>query len=88
MILPFQSKPDVIVFQFLKYNLAIFVSLLDLILAFAGAGGLIWGIADDGNLYKCIPSAIAVVISLALWYPCRAWRVKTRREVEYDEFGI
>lgn len=72
----------------IKYNLAIFVSLLDLILAFAGAGGLIWGIADDGNLYKCIPSAIAVVISLALWYPCRAWRVKTRREVEYDEFGI
>ena len=72
----------------LKYNLAIFVSFIDLMVIFAGAGLLVWGMLGNGSLYKCIPGAIAVVLGLAVWYPCRAWRVKTRRDVEYDEFGI
>ena len=72
----------------LKYNLAIFVSMLDLLAALGGAAVLAWGIFNGGALWACIPGSISLVLGLACWYPCRAWRVKTRREVEYDEFGI
>lgn len=72
----------------LKYNLAIFASLLDLAVIFIGGALLAWGIMEKGNLFKTVPGIVLILIGLALWYPCRAWRVQTRRDVEYDEFGI
>ena len=72
----------------LKYNLAIFVGLLDLAVIFMGGALLAWGILEKGNLFKTVPGIVLILIGLALWYPCRAWRVQTRRDVEYDEFGI
>ena len=72
----------------LKYNLAIVASVLNLIITLAGGFILAWGIITGGNLVFCIPGGIMILVGLALWYPCRSWRVSTRREVEYDEFGI
>lgn len=72
----------------IKYNLAIFCSILDLLAALCGGALLAWGLATGGAWYKCAPGAFLLIIGLAFWYPCRTWRVKTRRDVEYDEFGI
>lgn len=72
----------------LKYNLAIAVSVLNFLFIFAGGAAFAWGILMGGNLFFCIPGGIMILVGLALWYPCRSWRVATRREVEYDEFGI
>lgn len=72
----------------LKYNLAIFASLLDLAVIFIGGALLAWGIMEKGNPFKTVPGIVLILIGLALWYPCRTWRVQTRRDVEYDEFGI
>lgn len=72
----------------LKYNLAIAVSVLNFLFIFSGGAAVALGILMGGDLLFAIPGGIMILVGLLLWYPCRNWRVATRREVEYDEFGI
>ena len=72
----------------IKYNLAIIVSLLDLLVLIIGGAMLAIGIVKGGTLVLCIPGGIMLLTGLGFWYPCRTFRVNTRRDVEYDEFGL
>ena len=72
----------------LKYNLAIFFSILDLLVIMAGIAMFGMGLLKGGTWYYCVPGVVLAFIGLILWYPARNWRVATRRDVEYDEFGV
>ena len=72
----------------LKYNLAIFLSILDLLVILAGIALFGMGLLKGGTWYYCVPGVVLAFIGLILWYPARSLRVATRRDVEYDEFGI
>ena len=72
----------------IKYNLAILLSILDLIAIGGGGALLFWSIITGQAVFFSVLGAGLTVGGLAFWYPCRALRVKTRRDVEYDEFGL
>ena len=72
----------------IKYNLAIFLSIFDLLAIAAGGVLLAWSVFTGQPWYYSVGGAILIVLGLAFWYPCRNYRVKTRRDVEYDEFGL
>lgn len=70
----------------IKYNLAILVSVIALLLPLGGAALAVYALYQDQMIWIPV-SAILVIVGLALQVPLRTWRVKTRRDVEYDEFG-
>ena len=77
----------------LKYNLAILASVL--VYLFPLGGAILIILAEFTNTFgypwdEAMPiiGVVLIVLGLALMMPLRKWRVTTRREVEYDEFGI
>lgn len=77
----------------LKYNLAILASVL--VYLFPLGGAILIILAEFTNTFgypwdEAMPiiGVVLIVLGLALMMPLRKWRVATRREVEYDEFGI
>lgn len=71
----------------LNYNLSIFASTLLVLLIIVGGAFILIGSFGGGTIVA-IMGCISVLITLIAWYPAREWRVNSRREVEYDEFGI
>lgn len=88
--------------RYLKYTLALTISSLSLILpVFLITASVVWGKSIDNWLYDCgvtmsAPSKVIIFplgcmllfIGIALQGVIRKFRVSTRRDVEYDEFGL
>ena len=70
----------------IKYYLSIFLSLFDVIIIAAGVAGIIYGFTSGSNL--SLFSILAIVIAALLLKPLHQLRIRYRRDVEYDEYGV
>lgn len=71
-----------------KYALSLFLSII--VMAFVPAGLILAGFMywKTGNSFSIIPGLVISVAGIILKKPIQDMRVATRRDVEYDEFGL
>lgn len=72
----------------LKYNIVVILSALTIIVPIAAVFGLGYlYLQSRDNIYLII-GTVLILICVAAFPALRVLRVKTRRDVEYDEFGV
>lgn len=72
----------------IKYTLIVILSALFFILPFGAAAVGLYFFLTTKSILAIGLAAVFIVVGLALKNPMREWRVKARREVEYDEYGL
>ena len=72
----------------IKYNLVIILSVVLIFLPFVCVVGGFMLYRQYGQGWILAVAAVVSAGSLIALKGVREWRVKTRRDVEYDEFGL
>ena len=72
----------------IKYNLIVLLSAIFFLLPFAAAAVGLYFFITTKSVVAIVSAVVCAGVGILLKNPLREWRVKARREVEYDEYGL